>query len=351
MTSFFENAVQILITDSWLIAFYVFFLSFFVLKFIAYVFKYQLSGLARRTGTRFDEIVSETIDAIWWPFYIFVPFSIALPIIPTVHKFIPYLDTFTFVIVVISLVGAIRKMLLHIVIHFVRLKKGENAKDSKLIVSLLSKIISFSLWIIAITIILQNSGFNVSALVGGLGIMGIAVGFALQNVLGEIFSYFSIYFDKPFVLGDFITVGNDKGTVERVGIKTTRLRTPLGEQLVVSNADLTSSRINNFKRMKERRVQFSLGVEYATSLTLLKKIPQFVEEIVAKQEDVRFDRTHVIDLGNSAIVFEIVYFVTIPDFTRYMDVQHAILMAILEKFQKEKIAIAYPTQKVWLEKQ
>lgn len=350
MTNFVENAVLILITDSWLIAFYVFLLTFFGLKFVAYVLKHQLSGLARRTGTRFDEIVAETIDAIWWPFYIFVPFSVALPIVPTVHKITPYLDTFTFVIVVASLVGAIRKMLLHIVVHFVKLKKGENARDSKLIISLLSKIISFSLWIIAITVILQNSGFNVSALVGGLGIMGIAVGFALQNVLGEIFSYFSIYFDKPFVIGDFITVGKDKGTVERVGIKTTRLRTPLGEQLVVSNADLTSSRINNFKRMKERRVQFTVGVEYGTTVSLLKQIPKFVEEIVLKQNDVRFDRTHLIDLGNSAILFEIVYFVTIPDFTRYMDLQHAILIEILEKFQKEKIAIAYPTQKIWLKK-
>lgn len=340
---------DVLVTDSWLTAFTIFVVCFFGLKLIALIIKGRLSSLAARTATRLDDVVIETLDAIWWPFYIFVPLSIALSVVRVAHSYISFLNAITFIVVVLSLVGAVRNILVHVAIRLVKLQKG-NDRDTKLITGLLSKTISFVLWIIAFVLILQNLGLNVSALVGGLGIMGIAVGFALQNVLGEFFSFFSIYFDKPFVPGDFITMGTDKGTVEKIGVKTTRIRTPQGEQLVVSNADLTSSRINNFKKMEERRVQFTLGVEYETSVAKLKKVPVLIEKIITDHEHARFDRTVLIQLGDSALVFEVVYFVTNPDFEEHLAIQHAVLMEIIEVFTKEKISFAYPTQKVWLGK-
>ena len=200
------------------------------------------------------------------------------------------------------------------------------------------------LWSIALLLILANLGVDVTALVAGLGVGGIAVALAAQNILGDLFASLSIVLDKPFVLGDFIIVGDHLGTVENIGLKTTRLRSLSGEQLIFANNDLLQSRIRNFKRMVERRILFSFGVTYQTPRGQLKAIPGMVRQIIEATEETRFDRAHFKDYGAYALNFEVVYYVRSPDYTLYMDIQQQINLALHEAFERERIDFAFPTQ-------
>ena len=197
---------------------------------------------------------------------------------------------------------------------------------------------------VLIVITLDNLGFKISALIAGLGVTGIIIGLAVQNIVGDLFSSFCIIFDKPFEVGDFIIVGDFMGSVENIGIKSTRLTSLGGEQLVFSNSDLTGSRIRNYKRMAQRRVVFSFGVEYGTEDEKLKSIPTTVKTIINDIEDTTYDRAHFQKFGNSSLDFEIVYYVLSSDYNKYMDIQERINIEIFSNFNKEGINFAFPTQ-------
>lgn len=207
---------------------------------------------------------------------------------------------------------------------------------------------SLALWSIVFLVALDNLGIDVTALVAGLGVGGIAVALAVQNILGDLFASLSIVLDKPFVYGDFIVVGDLMGTVEHVGLKTTRVRSLSGEQLVFSNSDLLQSRIRNFKRMVERRVLFGVGVVYQTPRDTLEKIPGILRDAVESQPDTKFDRAHFKAFGASSLDFEVVYYVLSPDFNVHMDRQQAINLEIVKRFEAEGIEFAYPTQTLYL---
>ena len=213
-----------------------------------------------------------------------------------------------------------------------------------------SFIIRLALWTILLLLILDNMGVDVTALVTGLGIGGVAIALAVQNVLSDLFASLSIVLDKPFVNGDFIVVGDLAGAVEHVGVKTTRIRSISGEQLVFSNNDLLTSRIRNFGRMNERRVVFSLGVTYQTPADTLERIPGIIREAVEAREQVRFDRSHFASYGDSALNFETVYFVESADYAQHMDILQAVNLTIFRRFQEEGVEFAYPTQTLFLEK-
>ena len=204
------------------------------------------------------------------------------------------------------------------------------------------------LWALVAILMLDNLGFDVTALVAGLGVGGIAVALALQNILGDLFASLSIVLDKPFAVGDFLIIDEHMGAVENVGLKTTRIRSLSGEQLVFSNADLLKSRIRNYGRMFERRVVFKFGVTYQTPRDKLKKIPVMVRETIEAQDKVRFDRAHFQAYGASSLDFEIVYYVLSPDYNQYMDIQQAVNLGIHERFEQEGISFAYPTQTVYV---
>ncbi len=208
----------------------------------------------------------------------------------------------------------------------------------------------FLLWLVAALILLDNVGVRVSALVAGLGIGGLAVAFAAQKVLGDLFSYFSIFFDRPFEIGDFIIVGEFQGTVEHIGLKSTRVRSLSGEQLIFSNTDLISSRLRNYKRMVNRRVVFRIGVPYQTSQEKVGRIPGIIEKIIREIPGAIFDRAHFASFGDFSLIFEAVYFVEGGDYLKYMDIQQKINLAIMEAFAREKISFAYPTQTVYVSK-
>lgn len=214
--------------------------------------------------------------------------------------------------------------------------------------SLLSFLGRIALWALVLLLILDNMGLNVTALVASLGIGGIAVALAVQNILGDLFASLSIAIDKPFVIDDFIIVDDLMGTVEHVGLKTTRIRSLSGEQIIFSNNDLLKSRIRNYKRMQERRALFAVGVTYDTSVELLEKIPELLREAIEAQDGVRFDRAHFKSFGPSSLDFEAIYYVLQPEILRYMDAQQAINLQLLRSFAHHGIEFAFPTQTLHL---
>lgn len=212
---------------------------------------------------------------------------------------------------------------------------------------ILNKVTQIVIYTVAIFIILYVNNINLSSLVVGLGVGGIAIAFALQSTLSDFFSAFSIYFDRPFEIGDFIVVGDYSGTVTKIGIKSTRLQLLQGEELVVSNKELTGSSLRNFKRLQKRRVHFIISVVYDTPLEKLHKVPSIVEQIIRKMDTVEFDRVHFSEFGDFSLKFEVVYYVTTADYTKYMDTKQAVNFEILSAFEKEGIQMAFPTQTIY----
>lgn len=245
--------------------------------------------------------------------------------------------------------GLLGSYAIHFWIGRYRKKKLETDAAGVTTFSAVAFIARVGLWAVVLMIALANFGVDVTALVAGLGVSGIAVALAVQNILGDLFASFSIVLDKPFVIGDFIIVDDHLGTVEHVGLKTTRLRSLSGELLVFSNADLLKSRIRNFKQMQERRVVFAIGVVYQTPVEKLEAIPGIIREAVERQAPVRFDRSHFKDYGAYALNFETVYWIQDPDYNRYMDIQQAINLEIFRRFAEEDIDFAYPSQTLFVQ--
>jgi small-conductance mechanosensitive channel len=233
--------------------------------------------------------------------------------------------------------------------RYVKSKAAEDAAAATS-VSVLGFMSRLMLWAVVALLALSNLGVDITALVAGLGIGGIAVALAAQNILGDLFASLSIVLDKPFVIGDFIIVGDLVGTVEHIGMKTTQVRALSGELIIFANADLLGSRIRNFKRMFERRVVFGLGVTYQTRAEQLARIPAILREVVEARPNVRFDRAHFKDYGDFSLNFEIVYYVLDPDYNKYMDTQQAINLEVYRRFAAEGIEFAYPTQTVYVQR-
>lgn len=208
----------------------------------------------------------------------------------------------------------------------------------------LMMLINLVIWVLGLVFLLGNWGVEVTPIIAGLGIGGIAVALAAQNILGDLFSYFVIFFDRPFEAGDFIIVDDKMGTIEYVGIKTTQIRALGGEQIIIGNSNLTNSRIHNYKRMARRRAVFGIDVEYGTPYESLKKIPAMLKSIVEQQQLVTFDRAHFTAYKEWSLRFEVVYYVLSADFNLFADIQQNINLQIYQQFEKEKINFAFPTQ-------
>ena len=229
----------------------------------------------------------------------------------------------------------------------VRAQDSEGASATSL--SALNFIGKLVLWTLLLLLALDNLGVDVTALVAGLGVGGIAVALAVQNILGDLFASLSIVIDKPFVIGDFIVVGEFMGTVEHVGLKTTRVRSLGGEQLVFANSDLLAARVRNYKRMNERRILFRFGVLYQTPADTLEAIPARVRSLIDSLPEVRFDRAHFAGFGDSSYDFEVVYWMLNPDYARYMDTQQQINLGLVRAFAEMGVEFAYPTRTLYLE--
>jgi small-conductance mechanosensitive channel len=306
----------------------------------------QLRRLASRGKLQFLNYPEQILNATRLPFMLGVSLLAAvsqLQLTPQQDKWLEY----AWIVVLISQVAlwANRAVTVAVGRAFERHRLTDPSGATYLMLSgLVARIV---LWSIAVLVTLDNLGFNITTLMASLGIGGIAVALAVQNILGDLFSSVSIALDKPFVVGDFIAVDTFMGTVEYVGMKTTRLRSLSGEQIVISNSELLKNRIRNYKRMQERRIQFEFGIAYETPVEEIERIPQTVKEIIAGHADIaRFDRAHFKSYGESALNFEVVYNVLDPDFNKYMDLQQAINLALMRDFRNRGISFAYPTRTV-----
>lgn len=318
-----------------------------VFKSLQWVILKRLAGLAEQTETDIDDTLIKIFKSLRPSFYYFVAFYFAL-------KFISLTSFVNNLINGILLTWIIYQIIIgvQIFVDYVIRKKFEGDPDpsTKAAAGYLSMFAKGALWVIGVLLVLSNLGINITSLVAGLGIGGVAIAFALQGILADLFSSFALYFDKPFQIGDFIVVGKDSGTVEKIGIKSTRIRARTGEELIISNKELTEARVQNFKRLAERRSIFSIGVLYETSQSKLKKIPSIIEKIVQSAQKTRFDRTHFKGFGDSALMFEVSYYVQSNDYTEFMNIQQKINLDIFEAFGKEGISFAYPTQTIHINK-
>ncbi len=339
---FLGNTVQ-----DFIIAAGAFILFLAILKLFQTIILKKLKKLALKTKTDIDDTLIEIVNTLKPPFYSFLAFYFAA-------QFLSLNDISAKVLQIAILVWVMYQVIIavQILINYIVRKKmgGEDDQAAKSAAEMLSGVSKFALWAFGALFVLSNLGVNVSSLIAGLGIGGIAIAFALQNILGDLFSSFSIYFDKPFRVGDFVVLGDQMGTVKKIGIKTTRIQVPQGEELVVSNSELTKSQLRNFGVMQKRRNLHHIGVSYSTSPEKLKEIPGMIKEIIDKQENTEYNRVHFKDFGDYSLVFEIVYYVLSGNYAVFMSAKQSVNLQIIEKFNQEGIEIAFPSQTIYLEK-
>ncbi len=318
-----------------------------VLRVVAALVARRVKKLAAKTATDVDDLIADLLNRTKLLFVLIVAIwagAQALTLSPVAEGRIR-------AVLILGLLLQAGYWATALVNYFlVRYKRHAAEEDPSVATAMgaVGFLVRLAVWSVVVLIALDTLGINITALVAGLGVGGIAIALAVQNVLGDLFASVSIILDKPFVVGDFIVVGDSAGTVEHVGLKTTRVRALSGEQLVVSNSDLLSSRIRNFKRMDERRVVFEVGIVYGTESEKLKRVPGLIRTAVESLENTRFDRSHFKAFGNSALTYETVYFMTVPDYAAYMDTQQAINLALYERFEEEGLEFAFPTQTLFL---
>lgn len=310
----------------------------------------KLEALAARTKTDIDGLFIRMVQSIRPWAYTTVALVLALFALNIPNWLHTALLALLLFVVLLQAIRALTMLIEYAVSRFV--SPGDEGDDphAKTAANMLSLIGRIILWSVGLLFVLSNLGVQITSLIAGLGIGGIAIGLALQAILGDLFSSFAIYFDKPFRVGDFIIVGDQMGTVERIGIKTTRLRALQGEEVVISNAELTSARIHNYKRMSNRRIVFNFGITYETPPELVAQVPERIREIFSSIDRAELERAHFASFGDFALMFEVVYNVLASDYATYMDVQQQVNLRLMECFKKAGINFAYPTQTIYVNK-
>lgn len=340
--AYWNNSVR-----EYLIALAIFIGIFTGLKIFKFIILARIRKLLSKRTNINKSIISKVIDRLTWPFYVIISLYIGSRYL----DFPDIVDKLSYVIIFVFVVYYGIQILGVTIQHFV--EKTYRKKDEEVdqgVIDVSKRILSMIIWIFAFLWILSNLGYNVTGLLAGVGVAGIAIGFALQGVLEDFFAFFSIHFDKPFKPGDFIIIGNDLGTIKKIGIKSTRIQSLQGQELVVSNKELTNTRINNYKKMEKRRIAFNFGVTYNTPVKKLRKIPKMVRSIFDKTDKADIDRVHFKSYGDFSLNYEVVYYVDTSDYNVYMDIQQEVNLNLKEKFEKEKIEFAYPTQTIFLNK-
>ena len=336
---------------AWLAALLIVLMVFGFLKFISGLLKKRIASLAKRPQIDASDLIKNLLNETRSIFIIWLSIYTGVRFLSLDERSMLFIRTITILVVLFQAGSWIVKV---IEFWFTRriVVGGVNASEKRSTLSAIVLLSKLAVWTLVIILALDNiPGINVTSLIASLGIGGIAIGLALQHILGDLFSSLTISLDQPFSEGDFINVGDYTGAVEHVGLKSTRIRSLTGEQLIISNSDLLNSRIRNYKRMERRLVSFTLGVTYQTTHDQLQKIPAMIKAIIEAQPQVTFNRAHFKNYGDFALNFEIIYFVETPDYMLYMDTQQRINLEIFRQFAEAGIEFAYPTQTIVMEKQ
>jgi small-conductance mechanosensitive channel len=303
----------------------------------------RMSAWAQRTSGRLDDLVAAVVDATQPWFVLAMALLAGAHTLTLPERAATVLSTLLAFAVILQAGLWLNAAIGGWLSQYLEQRRHVDASGATT-AAILGFIARVVLWTLVLLVALDTFGVDVTALVASLGIGGIAIALAAQNILGDIFASLAIALDKPVVIGDFIVLGDTMGTVEHIGLKTTHLRSLSGELIVVPNNDLLSSRIRNYKRMYERRVVLKFGVTYQTTLEKLREIPLLVQQLVEAQDLTRFDRAHLCGFGASSLDFEVVYFVKDADYNRYMDIQQRIDLGIIAAFEDRSVSFAYPTQ-------
>jgi len=307
----------------------------------------QLRKLSEKTANDTDDMLVKALSVIGIPLLTLIAFYLATLSLELTASFNAVIRYILIVVLTLRAVQILQTISLYSVRKmYMRARPDDSGGEN--VIKNISLGVRFGLWCLAGIFILDNLGIDITALVAGLGIGGIAIAMASQAILGDALAAFSIFFDKPFVVGDFIVIDDFMGCVEHIGIKTTKIRSLGGEQLIFSNTDLTSSRVKNYKRMETRRIVFTIGVTYQTTSDQVKKIPKLITEIIGNIEGLKLDRVHFKSFGDFSLNFETAYYVQVRDYNIYMDKQQEINFAIKETLEKENIQFAYPTQSIYI---
>lgn len=341
-TVYFENTVRV-----WLVALGTVVAVLLILLLAKRLIVRRLSRFAKTTATDIDDLIVNLLRRTRWYFLLAVSLYTASQALHTSLAVHDGVRTFIFLIILLQSALWGTGIIAYMIAHMAKQRLAEGAASATTLAAL-GFVMRLVLWTVVLILALDNLGFNITTLVAGLGIGGIAVALALQSILGDLIASLSIALDKPFVIGDFIVVDTIQGTVEHVGLKTTRLRSLSGEEIIIANADLLKSRIRNYRRMQERRAVFTVAITYATPPDKVASLPGFLKEAIMAQPDARFDRAHFKSFGESALLFEAVYFVTKPDYGVFMDVQEQINLNVLRRCTEEGIVFAFPTRTLYV---
>ena len=339
---FFGNSIQ-----DWLIAIVIVITTVIGVAIAGGSLIRKLKKAAERTATQYDDILILAVEKFIFPLLYVGGIYAALSYLtfpPRANKWIHWLLLLLYTYFILRIItGVIQYM----VTSFLSKQEGGDTKQKQARGFII--IAKFIVWVMGFVFVLDNLGFNVSAIIAGLGVGGIAIALAAQTVLGDLFSYFIIFFDRPFEIGDNIMFDKEQGTVEYIGVKSTRIRTLNGQLLICSNKDLTNARVNNFKNMSKRRVVFRIGVVYQTPADVVEALPGMIKAIVTAHEQVEYERGHFIGFGESSLDLEFVYFIMAPEYKTYIDIQQAINLSILRTFEREDIKFAYPTRTLYMQ--
>ncbi len=338
----FDNALR-----DYLLAITIFVVTMIVFKTIKYQVIKKLRHAANKTKADIDDLLIKIIDKVGWHFYVFFGIYFAtnfiqLPtIITTIFSYVVP------IVVVFIIVRSAQQVVNYGILKVTKEKEPENGQS---IANILGRIAKGTLWSLAFLYIITLFGYDPTTIVASFGVAGIVLAFGLQHVLSDVFASFSIFFDKPFNVGDFITVGGNWGIVKKVGIRSTRIESLQGQEIIIPNQELTSAEIHNYKKMEKRRIQFSFGLIYDTSSEKIEKALEITKQVVSSVDLVDLGRVHFKEYGDFSLNFEIVYHVKTSDYNKYMDIQQEINLKLKKEFEKEQIDFAYPTQTVIINK-
>lgn len=324
----------------------IFLIAVFVIKIVDRFVLRRLEAKAKATKSILDDLIIIFFRKSIPMFYIVVLYASIFALTLSDSMKVLCLTSLK-VIVVLYVVYILLKVIDLVAGQYIR---KEDISVTARSVKGISKFAKFIVYVFGFLLLLNNLNINISTLLTGLGIGGIAVALAAQTVLGDLFSYFTIVLDKPFEEGDFIAFSDFSGTVDRIGLKSTRVKSLSGEEIIVSNADLIGTSVRNYRRMTQRRVVFRIGVVYETPLVLLKEIPIIIKSIIDEIENATFDRAPFISFGDFSLNFEVVYYVSDRDYLKYVNIQNEFNLKIIEEFGKRGISFAYPTQVIYMGK-
>jgi len=340
--TYFQNTVQ-----DYLISIGGFVVGTVLLRFFRSRILIRLRKWSEKTETKLDDIVVKGIEQFMLPILnlILIYYAISyLTLSETAARVLSVTVAAVIAYFAIRIVTSTINQLLESSVQ-----KEENGELKVKQLRGITIVINVCVWAVGLVILFDNLGYNVTAIITGLGIGGIAVALAAQNILGDLFNYFVIFFDRPFEVGDFIVIDDKRGTVEYIGLKSTRIKSLSGEQIIISNTNLTNARIHNFKRLEQRRIVFTIGIVYETPLEKVQAVSPLLRKIIEEQPNTTFDRAHFASFGDFSLNFEVVYFVLSKEYTDYMDIQQAINLRIMEEFNQRGIGFAYPTQKILMD--